>query len=196
MRQFSRQYIQSLDAWKQEFIVSAFPRDPATFPFVVLGNKIDLISRPRAVSLKKAQQWCLSKGGYSHFETSAADNINIDLAFETIARSAVKRSEQEEDLYVSIKPIRLLSSSKMCTLTSSLSVRPSTNVHPLSRRPQIFCVKTYSVSCRRPWRLIRNHPMTDVVVEAQIVEACGPLQTFSFPFALLVLPFGSLSSEF
>eukprot|EP00188_Purpureofilum_apyrenoidigerum_P000941 Plantae.Rhodophyta-Purpureofilum_apyrenoidigerum.ctg14763.p1 GENE.Plantae.Rhodophyta-Purpureofilum_apyrenoidigerum.ctg14763~~Plantae.Rhodophyta-Purpureofilum_apyrenoidigerum.ctg14763.p1 ORF type:complete len:204 (+),score=38.02 Plantae.Rhodophyta-Purpureofilum_apyrenoidigerum.ctg14763:214-825(+) len=88
---------EDLDAWRQEFIGSANPRDPDTFPFVVLGNKIDLISRPRAVSQKKAQQWCLQKGGLSHFETSAADNINVDLAFETISSLAVKRSEQEED---------------------------------------------------------------------------------------------------
>uniref|UniRef100_A0A6T6NVS6 Uncharacterized protein n=1 Tax=Rhodosorus marinus TaxID=101924 RepID=A0A6T6NVS6_9RHOD len=88
---------EGLDAWRQEFIVSANPRDPDTFPFVVLGNKIDLISRPRAVSQKKAQQWCLQKGGLTHFETSAADNINIDLAFETVARSAVKRGEEEEE---------------------------------------------------------------------------------------------------
>lgn len=32
----------SLDSWRDEFLVQASPRDPENFPFVVLGNKIDL----------------------------------------------------------------------------------------------------------------------------------------------------------
>jgi hypothetical protein len=39
----------------------ASPRDPENFPFVVLGNKIDLDSR--AVSQKRAMTWCQSKNG-------------------------------------------------------------------------------------------------------------------------------------
>lgn len=32
----------SLDAWRDEFLIQASPRDPENFPFVVIGNKIDL----------------------------------------------------------------------------------------------------------------------------------------------------------
>lgn len=39
----------SLDSWRDEFLIQASPRDPENFPFVVLGNKIDLESR--AVSI-------------------------------------------------------------------------------------------------------------------------------------------------
>lgn len=39
----------SLDSWRDEFLVQASPRDPENFPFVVLGNKIDLENR--AVSI-------------------------------------------------------------------------------------------------------------------------------------------------
>lgn len=35
----------SLDSWRDEFLIQASPRDPENFPFVVLGNKIDLESR-------------------------------------------------------------------------------------------------------------------------------------------------------
>ena len=31
-----------LDSWKEVFLIQARPRDPEKFPFVVLGNKIDL----------------------------------------------------------------------------------------------------------------------------------------------------------
>ena len=35
----------SLDSWRDEFLIQASPRDPDHFPFVVIGNKIDLDSR-------------------------------------------------------------------------------------------------------------------------------------------------------
>lgn len=40
----------ALDNWRDEFLIQASPRDPENFPFVVLGNKIDLENR--AVSMK------------------------------------------------------------------------------------------------------------------------------------------------
>jgi hypothetical protein len=36
---------ENLDSWRDEFLIQAGPRDPDNFPFVVLGNKIDLDSR-------------------------------------------------------------------------------------------------------------------------------------------------------
>ena len=39
----------NLDSWRDEFLIQSSPRDPDNFPFVVLGNKVDLESR--AVSL-------------------------------------------------------------------------------------------------------------------------------------------------
>jgi len=33
---------ENLDSWRDEFLIQAAPRDPDNFPFVVLGNKIDL----------------------------------------------------------------------------------------------------------------------------------------------------------
>ena len=35
----------SLDSWRDEFLIQASPRDPENFPFVVIGNKIDLENR-------------------------------------------------------------------------------------------------------------------------------------------------------
>lgn len=39
----------ALDAWRDEFLISAAPRDPDSFPFVVMGNKVDVLDRARAV---------------------------------------------------------------------------------------------------------------------------------------------------
>jgi Ras-related protein Rab-7A len=36
---------ETLDSWRDEFLIQAGPRDPDNFPFVVLGNKVDLENR-------------------------------------------------------------------------------------------------------------------------------------------------------
>jgi GTPase SAR1 family protein len=135
----------------------ASPSDPDTFPFVVLGNKVDVEGgKARQVSEKKAKQWCGAKGGIPHFDTSAKvrrapplgpgggamgptgrvscctlgistlaslftavreplastlvvratlalappqEDLNVDDAFATIARNALK-NESEEELYI------------------------------------------------------------------------------------------------
>jgi Ras-related protein Rab-7A len=41
------------------------------------------------VSAKRAQQWCQSKNDIPYFETSAKEGINVDLAFQTIAKNAL-----------------------------------------------------------------------------------------------------------
>jgi Ras-related protein Rab-7A len=40
---------ETLDSWRDEFLLQASPRDPDNFPFVVLGNKVDLEESKRQV---------------------------------------------------------------------------------------------------------------------------------------------------
>mmetsp|Transcript_21 Transcript_21/g.75 ORF Transcript_21/g.75 Transcript_21/m.75 type:complete len:204 (-) Transcript_21:549-1160(-) len=87
----------NLDSWRDEFLIQAGPRDPDNFPFVVLGNKVDMDSR--IVSQKRAFAWCQAKGNLPFFETSAKDNINVEQAFQVIAKNALKQ-EHEEDIYL------------------------------------------------------------------------------------------------
>jgi hypothetical protein len=87
-----------LFSWRDEFLIQAGPRDPDNFPFVVLGNKIDLENQ-RVVTQKRALAWCQNKGNIPYFETSAKEAINVEQAFQTIARNALKQ-ETEDDLYI------------------------------------------------------------------------------------------------
>ncbi|KAG7242469.1 hypothetical protein INR49_021643 [Caranx melampygus] len=57
----------TLDSWRDEFLIQASPRDPENFPFVVLGNKIDLENR-QVGNTKRAQAWCQSKNNIPYFE--------------------------------------------------------------------------------------------------------------------------------
>ncbi|XP_040214893.1 ras-related protein Rab-7a [Lithobates pipiens] len=95
----------TLDSWRDEFLIQASPRDPENFPFVVLGNKIDLENRQ--VTTKRSQVWCHSKNNIPYFETSAKEAINVEQAFQTIARNALKQ-ETEVELYNEFpEPIKL-----------------------------------------------------------------------------------------
>ena len=89
----------SLENWQDEFLAQASPRNPASFPFVVLGNKADLASSRRQVQENVALAWCKSKG-IKHFETSAKEAINVDQAFQTIAKTALAQESQAEPVFI------------------------------------------------------------------------------------------------
>lgn len=50
------------------------------------------------MSTKRAEQWCQSKNGLPYFETSAKESINVEQAFQTIARNALAQ-ESDVELY-------------------------------------------------------------------------------------------------
>jgi len=86
---------ENLDSWRDEFLIQAGPRDPENFPLFVLGNKIDLENQ-RVVSQKRALAWCQSKGNIPYFETSAKEAINVEQAFQTIAKNALRQDPEDE----------------------------------------------------------------------------------------------------
>eukprot|EP00930_Biecheleria_cincta_P006572 TRINITY_DN1075_c0_g1_i1.p1 TRINITY_DN1075_c0_g1~~TRINITY_DN1075_c0_g1_i1.p1 ORF type:complete len:236 (+),score=39.62 TRINITY_DN1075_c0_g1_i1:76-708(+) len=90
---------ESLEAWRDEFLIQAGPRDPDNFPFVVLGNKADLDSK-RKVTAARATQWCKSKNNIPYHETSAATAQNVEAAFQEIARRALKQESQDDQIYM------------------------------------------------------------------------------------------------
>ncbi|KAL6006233.1 hypothetical protein ACLOJK_040279 [Asimina triloba] len=90
---------ESLNTWRDEFLIQASPSDPDNFPFVVLGNKVDVDGgNSRVVSEKKAKAWCAQKG-IPYFETSAKEGTNVEAAFQCIAKNALK-NEPEEEIYL------------------------------------------------------------------------------------------------
>ena len=88
----NRKTYENLTKWKQGFIDNAAPDDPKTFPFVVLGNKIDKESE-RKVDGREGKEWCDANNGIPFYETSAKEGISVEQAFQDIARKALKRME-------------------------------------------------------------------------------------------------------
>lgn len=64
---------------------------PDTFPFMVIGNKLDLEEEGRAVSYNELEAFCEDHGGMGFMETSAKENMNVEQAFMNLASKALKR---------------------------------------------------------------------------------------------------------
>lgn len=70
------------------------------------------------VSSKRAQQWCQSKNDIPYFETSAKEGINVDIAFQTIAKNALAQ-ETEDDSSVAFPGTLHLNNDNNTRSTSS-----------------------------------------------------------------------------
>merc|ERR1712071_463195 len=57
----SKKSFENLNTWREEFLVQSAPPDKDNFPFVVLGNKVDL-KDTRVVTQKAAAEFCKQKG--------------------------------------------------------------------------------------------------------------------------------------
>jgi Ras-related protein Rab-7A len=91
--------LDTLGSWRDEFLIAAAPRDPDSFPFIVLGNKVDVTDKAREVPTKRAQDWCATQGNLPLFETSALDDINVEAAFKFMAEKALTRlNDEPQDL--------------------------------------------------------------------------------------------------
>lgn len=89
-----------LNNWREEFLLQAAPKYPERFPFVVLGNKIDVDNgSSRVVSKRKATTWCQENDDIPYFETSAKENVNVEVALQLISRKALEEDETEDIYY-------------------------------------------------------------------------------------------------
>lgn len=90
---------ETLDNWHDEFLKQASPSNPSSFPFILLGNKVDVDGgNSRVVAEKKAKEWCASRGNIPYFETSAKEDVNVDVAFQYVAKLALE-NDRDQDLY-------------------------------------------------------------------------------------------------
>ena len=74
------------------------PSDPDNFPFVLIGNKIDLKDQ-RLISSSFAYEWCKTKKNMSYFETSVKEEINVDEAFKEGTMRAFRREKENKSCY-------------------------------------------------------------------------------------------------
>ena len=83
----------NLEVWKKEFEMCTANKDNnKPIPFILIGNKIDLIDS-RKVLEEEAREWCKQNGELVYFETSAKDGTAVKEAFMTAGRLALKNKE-------------------------------------------------------------------------------------------------------
>jgi len=91
---------ESLGGWKDEFLVQAAPQNPEDFPFVCIGNKLDMADAQRQVTTNRASSWCGSQSEMPHFEASAKDATNVEKAFREIAERALARESVNQPIFI------------------------------------------------------------------------------------------------
>lgn len=65
---------------------------PESFPFMVVGNKIDL-EADRTVEKQAAEEFC-NQNNMKFLETSARENMGVEEAFKMLASEALSRQAE------------------------------------------------------------------------------------------------------
>ncbi|GCB75427.1 hypothetical protein scyTo_0019007 [Scyliorhinus torazame] len=86
----------ALEGWREEILLQ-IPLEHQDYTFVVLGNKVDITERQ--VTSDEAEVWCRARS-IPYFEVSAKEDINVDHAFENIARNALLQDSEWKDCYL------------------------------------------------------------------------------------------------
>jgi len=102
-----RKTFEELPAWKKAFLIQIGQEGNAEFPILIVCNKVDLESE-RQVTKKEVKEWC-AQNNLPFYETSAKESVNVDKAFEDIARLVLSKTKQENIKY---SPIDLNQSDK------------------------------------------------------------------------------------
>lgn len=93
--------LNNLASWKDEFLIQSNVSNPQDFPFIIIGNKVDVDDSKKIPSLQKKLNNITSNqlGGlnYPEFETSAKDGINVEQAFEVVTKMALQQEELNEN---------------------------------------------------------------------------------------------------
>jgi Ras-related protein Rab-7A len=90
----SAKSFENLDQRRESFIQNSrlSPEEIKTFPFLLVGNKIDL-EEHRVITIDQAKQWCCGvEPSMPYVEASAKEAVHVDQAFRLIAAEAAKRT--------------------------------------------------------------------------------------------------------
>ena len=117
----SAQSFHNLKTWKTEFLYYADITEGSNFPFLVVGNKVDIPSNEKEVTIGEAENWCQNNGGYVHLETSAKHDTNVQECFIRAVRKTVTTHSGE------------------ASFSNAASGTPSVNLHAMNSQQSKCC---------------------------------------------------------
>jgi Ras-related protein Rab-7A len=79
----------NIEFWMDEFLLNTSPARASEFPFILLGNKVDL-HKKCVVSEKSIEAFCKNKN-IKYFSVSAKTNENLNEAIEYIMDKSIER---------------------------------------------------------------------------------------------------------
>jgi Ras-related protein Rab-7A len=111
---------EQIDTWKAEFLRQTQQSNPESFPFLLVGNKIDSLTDEHLNLKSRIEEWC--GNNIPHIETSAKEGTNVEEAFKLLASEGLKKEQERERelLDYSTRTVRLgprdaANNSKTCT---------------------------------------------------------------------------------
>ena len=96
----------NIDNWRKEFLTSLGPKDPDSFPFVLVGNKSDMKDDIK-VTNEEIEAYCKEHNNMPYFATSAKEDIGLDETFNKVADLAYERNSKTNENFVPEKPMYL-----------------------------------------------------------------------------------------
>ncbi|XP_076258119.1 RAS oncogene family member Rab9 isoform X2 [Rhynchophorus ferrugineus] len=88
----------NLEMWRTEFSYYADVKENNQIPFIVVGNKSDVIAEEREVSQLEMETWCNENGITSCIETSAKNASNVQEAFKMAVQHWLRADKNETDI--------------------------------------------------------------------------------------------------
>lgn len=85
----------NLESWIDEFLINCNPRDPDNFPFMIIGNKMDLCNRGTMINDTIVQKFCNTKN-IKYFSVSVKDNMNINVSMNYLIDLLTKKNSINE----------------------------------------------------------------------------------------------------
>ncbi|KAL7727822.1 hypothetical protein ACLKA6_019758 [Drosophila palustris] len=169
-----RKSFKDLGSWRDEFLIQVDPKNPRDYPFVVLGNKVDLDNRN--VSREEAEQWCKIHN-IPYFETSAKDGSSLQEAFKTMAQKAFETKAEDSKAW-STKKIDV----NNCVITMKIWDTPGPNgfrsICKTLCRGSDCCILVFDVTDRNSFKDLGSW-------RDDFLNEVNPQNPRDFPFVVL-----------
>ena len=95
----SKETFNNIDNWRKEFLISLNPKEPESFPFILVGNKSDMKDDIK-ITNEEIEAYCKEHNNMPYFATSAKDDINLEETFNKVADLAYERHTKNDENYI------------------------------------------------------------------------------------------------